>query len=275
MIKSGEVHKIANKDSVSPQQIEKDYIISWLLWGIASSEFLKQNLIFKGGTCLKKMYIENFRYSEDLDFTLFNDKENNDDLLSAIKEMLTKVSEETRIYLSIEDNTIETHNSSGSLKFYIQYIGPLGGKGDHLKVDITRREKIVFDTTARYVNHNYSDLSEQNDFSVIAYSLEEILIEKMVALMGRTIPRDLYDFDYLTCNSGIELADIYYEFEVKARHKGHKPEDFNTKVEAKEGKYNSDWDKNLTHQIKDISKFKDVWRSVKKQFRIIEKIKGS
>lgn len=54
MIKPSELSKISNKEGVRPQQIEKDYIISWILWGISSDEFLKKALIFKGGTCLKR-----------------------------------------------------------------------------------------------------------------------------------------------------------------------------------------------------------------------------
>jgi predicted nucleotidyltransferase component of viral defense system len=46
--------------------------------------------------------------------------------------------------------------------------------------------------------NQYSDIEEEGDIIIQSYGLEEIVIEKMAALMGRTIPRDLYDFDYLT-----------------------------------------------------------------------------
>lgn len=32
----------------------------------------RDNLIFKGGTCLRKCYFEDYRFSEDLDFTAIN-----------------------------------------------------------------------------------------------------------------------------------------------------------------------------------------------------------
>lgn len=47
MIKPNELSKIANKEGVRPQQIEKDYIISWLLWGISNDDFLKRYLYSK------------------------------------------------------------------------------------------------------------------------------------------------------------------------------------------------------------------------------------
>ena len=50
--------------------VEKDYVIGWLLWGIGSDPRLSTGWAFKGGTCLKKCYIETYRFSEDLDFTV-------------------------------------------------------------------------------------------------------------------------------------------------------------------------------------------------------------
>ena len=46
--------------------IEKDYILSWVLAGIAVNVKLQNELIFKGGTALKKCYFGNCRFSEDL-----------------------------------------------------------------------------------------------------------------------------------------------------------------------------------------------------------------
>ncbi len=45
MIKPKEISKIANIEGVRQQQIEKDYIISWILWGIYKHDLLKEALI--------------------------------------------------------------------------------------------------------------------------------------------------------------------------------------------------------------------------------------
>jgi predicted nucleotidyltransferase component of viral defense system len=50
--------------------IEKDYVLGWLLAGIAHHPALARTWVFKGGTCLRKCYYETFRFSEDLDFTI-------------------------------------------------------------------------------------------------------------------------------------------------------------------------------------------------------------
>ena len=49
--------------------LEKDYCLSWFLVGMSATS-LKDLLAFKGGTAIKKCYISDYRFSEDLDFTL-------------------------------------------------------------------------------------------------------------------------------------------------------------------------------------------------------------
>lgn len=50
--------------------VEKDYVLGWLLWGIGTEPELRGAWVFKGGTCLKKCFLETYRFSEDLDFTV-------------------------------------------------------------------------------------------------------------------------------------------------------------------------------------------------------------
>ncbi len=68
MIKPGEIQIKARTEGVRDQQIEKDYVLSWILQGIAMHKALSKAIVFKGGTVLKKAYFEDYRFSEDLDF---------------------------------------------------------------------------------------------------------------------------------------------------------------------------------------------------------------
>ena len=61
MIKPGEIQKIAGRFGIRDTQIEKDYVIGWVLMGISNNRYLKEKLIFKGGTALRKIYFNNFR----------------------------------------------------------------------------------------------------------------------------------------------------------------------------------------------------------------------
>ena len=69
MITKQEIQQVALASNLSASQVEKDYVLGWLLAGISAHPQLSKAWVFKGGTCLRKMYIENYRYSEDLDFT--------------------------------------------------------------------------------------------------------------------------------------------------------------------------------------------------------------
>jgi Nucleotidyl transferase AbiEii toxin, Type IV TA system len=51
--------------------LERDYCLAWFLVGLGQSR-LHDLLIFKGGTALKRCHFVDYRFSEDLDFTLSN-----------------------------------------------------------------------------------------------------------------------------------------------------------------------------------------------------------
>jgi uncharacterized protein len=273
MITSKEVSKHANFGGVRPQQIEKDYIISWVLWGISDNALLRENLIFKGGTCLKKMYIKEYRYSEDMDFTLKDDSVSDGDIYNTFSDVFNEIETKANLKLSIPEDSKETHPASGSISFYIIYIGPLGGKGDHVKVDITRGEKLEYECLKGNVLNDYSDLEAIGGFSVQSYHIKEIFIEKMAALMGRTVPRDLYDFNYLASIEGVEIQEVYAEFQRKAENKGHSANEFAEKTLNKKMVFKRGWEANLSHQIKDLGEFKEAWREFNKQLRKIRDIK--
>jgi len=248
MIKPQEISKVANSEGVRPQQIEKDYIISWVLWGVYNHGILKDALIFKGGTCIKKIYIVDYRYSENIDFTIKPSLEktlSDEEICKGFNEVFGSIKEAANIDLTIPEDSKEVHGS-GSIKFYIEYIGPLGGKSNHIKTDIGKGEKLEFEVVKKPMVNDYSDLEEEDKVIITSYSLEEIVIEKMAALMGRTIPRDLYYFEYLTNIEGIVLPDVFIEFLMKAEHKGHDPKEFVQKVIAKEKILEKAWTKNLT-----------------------------
>ena len=83
MIDRREIIDIAGAQSLSPQIVEKDYALGWILAGIYQHEALAQDWIFKGDTCLKKCFFETYRFSEDLDFTLHDPVHLDAELLAA------------------------------------------------------------------------------------------------------------------------------------------------------------------------------------------------
>ena len=69
MIRKQDILDRAAEWQLRPEVVEKDYVLGWLLAGIATLP-LRQHWIFKGGTSIKKCYVETYRFSEDLDFSL-------------------------------------------------------------------------------------------------------------------------------------------------------------------------------------------------------------
>jgi uncharacterized protein len=228
--------------------------------------FLSENLIFKGGTVLKKAYYVDYRFSEDLDFTLAINEITNDPIFQAIDSIISFVKEEANIQLA---RNPETEFDSGNVNFYISYGGPLGGafgKKD-LKIDITRNELLCFNSPIKSILRTYSDLD--HDFKIKCYSKEEVLIEKMRSLMERTQPRDIYDLWYMLEIDKMEIFNIIPEFRRKVEHKALNPDDLLSKITEKESKFKSMWEKYLSNQIHDLPDFDGVYRELMKHLRKI------
>ncbi len=53
----------------TPAQVEQDLLLSRAICAIASDDYLGEELVFRGGTALHKLHLDQpFRYSEDLDY---------------------------------------------------------------------------------------------------------------------------------------------------------------------------------------------------------------
>lgn len=87
--------------------------------------------------------------------------------------------------------------------------------------------------------------------------------------MGRTIPKDLFDFHYLTEEEDMKLEDVYREFMIKAENKGHNTKEFSDKIKLKESIFKRDWEENLVNQMRkgDLPDFKEVWRKLNRKFK--------
>ena len=219
MIKQKEIQEIAEKNKVNKATIDKDWVLSYLLNAFVSMLELKNIMIFKGGTCLRKCYFSNYRFSEDLDFTLQNDKfVFNKEMVQRILQHATNLSfsEEFNRGILFKLNKIETTKSKDEeqgFKIYIHYWGADHRKNDFpsenisnwhhsIKIVINHSEEIIFPVNSKPLTHLYSDNNKFINTSVACYSIEEVLEEKLRALIQRkyTSPRDSFDIWYLKSN---------------------------------------------------------------------------
>lgn len=92
MIAKEEIYQKASENKVDPNIIEKDYHLGIALKMISENP-TAASWIFRGGTALKKCYFPDYRFSEDLDFTLINRVFKNE---KEIKKILEKICEKAK-----------------------------------------------------------------------------------------------------------------------------------------------------------------------------------
>lgn len=96
MIPSREIKEKAREHGIPTSTIERDYTQNWLLKHLSS-----MNMVLKGGTGIRKVYIENYRFSDDLDFTLL-EKIEKDTLRNLLNKAIIETKEESGITLNEE-----------------------------------------------------------------------------------------------------------------------------------------------------------------------------
>ncbi|PIW33758.1 MAG: nucleotidyl transferase AbiEii/AbiGii toxin family protein [bacterium (Candidatus Ratteibacteria) CG_4_10_14_3_um_filter_41_18] len=208
MINKQEIMDFSREFGLSPNVVEKDYVLGWILDGISHQPKISNGWIFKGGTCLKKCYFETYRFSEDLDFTLKNQEQiNNDFLMGVFKDLTDKVYEKTGIEMpkdKISFDIYQNPRGKTSAQGKISYRGPMkpGGNLPTIKLDLTADEILMLEPVDREVHHPYSDRPKQG-IHIQCYCFEELFAEKIRALAERLRPRDLYDVVNLYRHEGI------------------------------------------------------------------------
>lgn len=119
--------------------IERDYVLAWFLTGLAGHP-LREVLAFKGGTALRCCWFENYRFSEDLDFTLTRPI-NFENILIGLNEIFNAIQNSSGLQITFDRE--DRHSHLNSHTFYLRYQGPLPAPND-VKVDITINEVFCF-----------------------------------------------------------------------------------------------------------------------------------
>lgn len=270
MISTAELHKFAEKEGLRFDQTEKDYIILWLLYGLARPDLAPKGWAFKGGTCLRHCYYEGYRFSEDLDFSCELQGGN----LEASLELLGRVAEwiqgEAGIGMTLKEH--QTVPGDFQIEIPIQY--SRGGMRrqalPHVKVQLTFDEPILSGIEERLVTPQYPGLSP---FKVASYSKLEIIAEKLRALLQQQKkwprPRDLYDLWYILCRSGERYAweELEPLFQEKCRVRGIEP-DLNGLISENLREWNRDaWVDRLGPMLKELPEFEQTWQKWVETFR--------
>jgi predicted nucleotidyltransferase component of viral defense system len=269
MINKQEIMEEAKKHNLPPNIIEKDYVLSWILAGISESKQLKDDWIFKGGTCLKKCYFETYRFSEDLDFTIINMQHRNPEYLKTVFGDIAEWTYE-QIGLELPDEAIrfESYNNPRgelSIQGKIAYKGPMQRRGSHstIKLDLCWDEIVVEPPIMKTIYHPYSDANF--NFKAQTYCVEEIFAEKLRAFVERMRPRDLYDIIHLFNDTrwSPDRGRVLAALRKKCAFKAVEVPTLEL-VNAMPGKSDliADWDNMLVHQISNLEAPGYYWKKL-------------
>jgi len=245
--------------------LERDYCLAWFLAGLAESD-LQTVLAFKGGTALKRCYFSDYRFSEDLDFTLV-EQVPLEEIKRRLEPVYAAVREGSGIVFAFDREDRDSHTNSYT--FYLKYAGPLPRESD-VKVDVTIRERLVYPLEERPVLRGYEEFRDvPEDRLVRAYSLQEIAAEKVMALAdrARNEPRDLYDLWYLTSHADVGVDHLAGAIGAKLEFRGQPYKGIEDAIRRKEPRLKALWSGRLTYQMTKLPKFDDVFRAVRRTLR--------
>ncbi len=212
MIPKADILALAKDDQLRNTTVQKDYVLGWLLYGIAQHPRLSR-WVFKGGTCLKKCFFETYRFSEDLDFTVpASETLSEGGIRQSLAELAEWVHDESGLVIPAERIGVEGYtNKQGTTSFNarIFYTGPLKlprASQPRIKFDITAHEVLVDPPDYRDVFHGYRDAIAPPP-KVACYSVNEVLAEKTRALFERKgRARDVYDVVHISRNFRADIS---------------------------------------------------------------------
>lgn len=188
---------------ITDEQIEQDLVICRSLVGIFSNEFLAENLVFRGGTALHKLFLQPQPwYSEDID--LVQKK------AGPIKEIITQL-QKSMSFLGEPVVKQKANNNTLVYRFNSESVSPVLLR---LKIEINCREHFsVLGYTTKYFDVNTSWF--KGSCNIQTYLLEEMIGTKIRALYQRRKGRDLYDLYKAFTMSNLNAEQVitcYHEY---------------------------------------------------------------
>jgi len=178
--------------------IEQDLIISRTLVEIFSDEFLYNNLAFRGGTALHKLYLNPApRYSEDIDLVQI--------FPGPIKPIMQRLGEVITFFEEERKTQVRGHGAKAFYKFTSEY----EGFQMRLKLEINCKEHF---SVLGWKDFPYEVESDwySNSANIRTYHISELLGTKLRALYQRSKGRDLFDLYYSELNLGLNIQEIIH-----------------------------------------------------------------
>ena len=247
MITKKELWDFARIKDLNIGNAEKDYLIDIALSSIF--QHTKNELVFKGGTCLYKFHKLN-RLSEDIDFSAVKDIE--------ISRLINRVLLDFERYgiKVVQHQRKEPYNS---VLITLRIEGPLfNGKSityANLGIDINLKSPAVLEPELLNYNSIYPEIPA---IHALCMRLQEIFAEKIRAILTRIKARDLFDLNFLLDKG------VYASAETLNEKMEYYEEVFNIeKLLSRLKLFEQYWKKELLGFTRDLQDFNSVMKNVK------------
>ncbi len=270
MITNREIANAANEWQLRQDVVEKDYVLGWLLAGIANNKD-SQRWAFKGGTCLRKCWFETYRFSEDLDFTVGPDDLDPVALATTFTAIAEWLYDRCGLELRVDERSFRQRRNkrdNPTIEGRIGYVGPLESPSiPKVKLDLTADEVVVRPLERRPVFHPFTDLNSTGHHGdhladVLSYSLPELMGEKLRALAERCRPRDLYDVIHTHRHPDLigRAPEVMSVLEQKCAYAGINPPTLaSMRATTFRSEIETEWLNMLGHQLPFLPPFEDFW----------------
>ncbi len=253
MLSYKELEDTARLKRISLINAEKDYLQELILFSLYSK--ISDELVFKGGTCLYKFYKLN-RFSEDLDFTMRK--------RIYFKKIFNKVITDLEL-LNIKGKIKEIKEYGNEVNIRILLNGPLykGSKSTQcfIPINISLRESIILEPKREAIISMYKEIP---NFEAFIMQEQEILAEKVRAILTREKPRDIYDLWFLLSKKNVAFDLLLINKKLSIYGLKFDSHEFSSRINKQKGLWNLDLKNLIIGELPDFN-------AVKKE--IFERIK--
>ena len=175
-------------NSKVPVGIARQEIILTYALALMDESGLLPRLAFKGGTCLRKVIFgKQYRFSEDLDFTILDDVKP-----QALLQEIQKVFSSPFHDISFHEVEGSARITTGGIGVQFEYHAPSASGAFDLEISF-RAEPILPVIQRPLQEQSYFKQLEVSAPKIHTLAFEEIVSEKMRATFQRSRPRDIYD----------------------------------------------------------------------------------
>ncbi|MEA2036478.1 MAG: nucleotidyl transferase AbiEii/AbiGii toxin family protein [Nanoarchaeota archaeon] len=245
MISQDELRVIASQNKFNIVLLEKDYLLTLLLYEIKDIE----GLHFKGGTALNKIFLNHQRLSEDLDFSI----------TIKAKDAEEKIREKLKgtFFKKI------THDNKYTrfVRLVIEY--KLFHESGTILIDLNQNSKLLRKPEKIKLLHLYNEFIP--DFEISCLDIEEMVAEKIRATCQRYKPRDYYDL-YFIIKQKLPISIPLVKKKFKEYSK-----DFEVSMIFKNtNKIFNEWNEDLSYLTKAKLEFGEMMKELKRYFKYKE-----